>query len=264
VILDRLYPPHRQRVDEDHNKGVSQASTPANFTARPSIVVQASSDERVSQAGSPLSNVFSPISGPLLAEALRQTQARRLLDVPEPHIAKAPDHLRPILLKVLKRLLEAGVPYGYAHRLFRLARKAPPPKTAVETPEGMISGAGSSVSTPTGSPSGKRRPAKLKLQINTTMDNTLEQSQDGSGLDEDILEVIKHGMTKRWPDMFCFSARSARALPTNAGAVQEREGGSIVGKELGKVWPNSTKGYTYLVSDSAGAFVHHAELCIYI
>jgi hypothetical protein len=250
VILDRLFPPSAPIVPAHDSSAPGTAG--AGFPGRPSIFVQPSSDERTSRLGSPTSTVQpGSVSGPLLAEALRRSQAQNAMSMREPVVEKAPDSHRPILLKVLKRLLEAGVPYGYGHRLFRLARRVPQPSIP-STPQGALSSTETpGAITPNGSPSGKKRPIKLKLSINTTLHTPPEQQAEGSCLDEEILEVLKHCMSKRWPDMFSFSARMSKAIPVDAGAVHDTEGGRIVSRDLGKAWPVANKGYTYMVRPCA-------------
>ncbi|GHJ86512.1 hypothetical protein NliqN6_2914 [Naganishia liquefaciens] len=162
--------------------------------------------------------------------------------------------LRPILLKLLRRLVEAGVPVEYAHMLFRLAKKSNAPtalaiiknaQAAEEEASGPLEVAtGSNKSSPSKSPAGRRtRPAKpmsLKLALNVLAGS----ARNGpSVLDKDILEVLRHGMSRRWPDVFMIS-------PEMGG-----EPGGLLCADLGKPWPTSVKGYYFM------AWVYVEHLC---
>lgn len=163
--------------------------------------------------------------------------------------------LRSILLKLLRRLVEAGIPIEYAHMLFRLAKKSNAPtalaiiKNAqaaeegaeVQTTEG---GVASNRSSPSKSPAGKRtRPAKpmsLKLALNVLAGSA---KNGPSVLDKDILEILRHGMSRRWPDVFMLS-------PQMGGSP-----GGLHCRDLGKTWPTSVKGYYFM------AWVYVEHLC---
>jgi hypothetical protein len=170
----------------------------------------------------------------------------------ENHVHEIADTaLRPILLKLLRRLVEAGVPTEYAHMLFRLAKKSDAPTALAiiknaQAAEGdatpTAGGPRSNESSPSKSPAGKRtRPAKpmsLKLALNVLAGS----AKNGPAvLDQDILEILRHGMSKRWPNVFMFS-------PELGGS----EGG-LVCNNLGKVWPTSAKGYYFM----AWVYVEH-------
>lgn len=176
----------------------------------------------------------------------------RTMSQKETHIHVAADTaLRPILLKLLRRLVEAGVPTEYVHMLFRLAKKSDAPtalaiiKNAQAAEEDAIPTAGrpgSAHSSPSKSPAGKRtRPAKpmsLKLALNVLAGS----AKNGPAvLDQDILEILRHGMSKRWPDVFMFSPQ--------LGGTQ----GGLVCNNLGKMWPTSAKGYYFM----AWVYVEH-------
>lgn len=170
----------------------------------------------------------------------------------ETHIHSVADTaLRPILLKLLRRLVEAGVPTEYAHMLFRLAKKSDAPtalaiiknaQAAEEDATPRAGGPGSAHSSPSKSPAGKRtRPAKpmsLKLALNVLAGS----AKNGPAvLDQDILEILRHGMSKRWPDVFMFSPE--------LGGCQ----GGLACSNLGKMWPTSAKGYYFM----AWVYVEH-------
>lgn len=162
--------------------------------------------------------------------------------------------LRPVLLKLLRRLVEAGVPVEYAHMLFRLAKKSNAPtalaiiknaQAAEEEANGPLEiGTGSNKSSPSKSPAGRRtRPAKpmsLKLALNVLAGSA---KNGPSVLDKDILEVLRHGMSRRWPDVFMFS-------PEMGGSP-----GGLLCNDLGKTWPTSVKGYYFM------AWVYVEHLC---
>jgi hypothetical protein len=114
--------------------------------------------------------------------------------------------LRPILLKLLRRLVEAGIPVEYAHMLFRLAKKSNAPtalaiiknaQAAEDGAEGPTTegGVASNRSSPSKSPAGRRtRPAKpmsLKLALNVLAGSA---KNGPSVLDKDILEILRHGI----------------------------------------------------------------------
>lgn len=161
--------------------------------------------------------------------------------------------LRPILLKLLRRLVEAGVPTEYAHMLFRLAKKSDAPtalatiknaQAAEEDASATQGGTRSVESSPSKSPAGKRtRPAKpmsLKLALNVLAGS----AKNGPAvLDKDILEILRHGMSKRWPNVFMFS-------PELGGSA-----GGMICNNLGKTWPTSAKGYYFM------AWVYIEHMC---
>lgn len=160
--------------------------------------------------------------------------------------------LRAILLKLLRRLVEAGVPTEYAHMLFQLVKKSDAPtalaiiknaQAAEEEGTNPFEGVpGSTQSSPSKSPAGKRtrptKPMSLKLALNVLAGSA---KNGPSVLDRDILEILRHGMSRRWPDVFMFS-------PELGGS----EGG-LMCNNLGKMWPTSAKGYYFM----AWVYVEH-------
>jgi hypothetical protein len=165
----------------------------------------------------------------------------------------ADETLRPILLKLLRRLVEAGVPVEYAYMLFRLAKKddAPTALAKIKSIQAAEQGfsaqnddPSSTESSPSKTPSGKRtkpvKPINLRLALNVLAGS----AKDGSSvLDKDILEILRHGSSRRWPDMFMFS-------PNMGGSS-----GALACPNLGKTWPTSAKGYYFM------AWVYVEHLC---
>lgn len=163
--------------------------------------------------------------------------------------------LRPVLLKLLRRLVEAGIPVEYTHMLFRLAKKSNAPTALAIIKNAQAAeeegnngpreiGSASNRSSPSKSPAGRRtRPAKpmsLKLALNVLAGSA---KNGPSVLDKDILEILRHGMSRRWPDVFMFS-------PEMGGSP-----GGLLCSDLGKMWPTSVKGYYFM------AWVYVEHLC---
>ncbi len=149
---------------------------------------------------------------------------------------KAEQPLRAILFRILRRLVEAGIPSHYSHKLFRLAKldqEGPRPSlSAIATPKPDESSPSKGMprKTPMRAPS---LHLDLGDDFQTKHNPNLEQIQQ---LDGDILDIIRHGMTKRWPDMFCFSPRVGGTA------------GGLFMPEMGRQWPSAQKGYHFMVS----------------
>ncbi|KAJ9101867.1 hypothetical protein QFC21_003207, partial [Naganishia friedmannii] len=165
----------------------------------------------------------------------------------------ADETLRLILLKLLRRLVEAGVPVEYAYMLFRLAKRddAPTALAKIQNIQAAEQGfstqnddPSSNESSPSKTPSGKRtkpaKPINLRLALNVLAGS----AKNGAPvLDKDILEILRHGSSRRWPDMFMFS-------PNMGGSP-----GALSCPNLGKTWPTSAKGYYFM------AWVYVEHLC---
>lgn len=134
--------------------------------------------------------------------------------------------LRPILLRLLRRLVEAGIPSECSHRLFRMLRKHDQPIKSSTLPPPSVDAAGSPTT------SSRRRPPRgprLALKLD------MLDSPPAGHLDTEILDVVKHGMAKRWPDVFCFDPASE----------QGERPGSFTCSDLARTWPGASKGYYF-------------------
>jgi hypothetical protein len=157
------------------------------------------------------------------------------------YLPAAEGDLRLILLKVLKRLLEAGVHPRLSFRLFKLLRKEDGRQNAGGSRTTHSGRTTNGDVTPVGTRSpltfqtkskGKRSQAPaLKLDLENLQINRV----NGDRLDMDLLEAIDHGMGKRWPDLFGFHGR----------------GGGLDLKGLGK-WPSKDRGFYFMVSAQHG------------
>ncbi|KAJ9113849.1 hypothetical protein QFC19_000042 [Naganishia cerealis] len=254
AVLTRLYGPSSRKREEskmakslDLEPALRKGVTPGREKeqALPKFLVSRYTDNTspggTTHTGLHQDDVFSPTT---------TIQERGTNDVVH---QPADQTLRPILLKLLRRLVEAGVPVEYAYMLYRLAKKndAPTALAKIKSIQAVELGLStqnevlsSTESSPSKSPSGKRtRPAKpmnLKLALNVLAGSA---KNGPSVLDKDVLEILRHGSSRRWPDMFMFS-------PGLGGC----EGG-LSCSNLGKTWPTSAKGFYFM------AWVYVEHLC---
>ena len=153
------------------------------------------------------------------------------------YLPAAQGDLRLILMKVLKRLLEAGIHPRLSFRLFKLLRKedgrqgggdSRTPRSG-RTTNGDVTPVGtrSPLTFQTKSKGKRSKTPALKLDLENLQINRV----NGDRLDVDLLEAIDHGMGKRWPDLFGFNGR----------------GGGLDLKGLGK-WPSKDRGFYFMVS----------------
>ncbi|WVQ84943.1 hypothetical protein IAT38_007106 [Cryptococcus sp. DSM 104549] len=155
----------------------------------------------------------------------------------EPSVWKEPsERLRKVYFALLKRLLEAGVDQRVTWRLFGLVKTtdptaiSPTSPTGASTPEIITSP--DSLDTPTPSPLPTPRPrtrGKPNLHINTAVprDESLER------LHPEVLELIRHAIKSRWPDVFVFRRGAGDSL------------GGLELKEIGRPWMNGHKGFNF-------------------
>ena len=147
-----------------------------------------------------------------------------------------------ILLKVLRRLLEAGVHPRLSFRLFKLLRRENVTLTQRTGRLPVKSGRDSSgTSTPStsASPSGHIKTRSRKLDQPFLQIDLNGLSMGGSKadqLDNEMLEAVSHGMGKRWPDLFGFKGPGG-CLTLNG--VQQ--------------WPTKERGFYFMVSRSCAA-----------
>lgn len=144
--------------------------------------------------------------------------------------------LRTILLKVLRRILEAGVHPRLSFRLFRQLRRDDPTLAQTASKLAAKSDRGSSGTSTPGSSSGhvRTRSRKLDLPLLQIDLNGLSVGGTKSGqLDNDLLEAVSHGMGKRWPDLFGFKG----------------PGGCLTLNGLAN-WPTKERGFYFMVSRS--------------
>ncbi|WVQ96281.1 hypothetical protein IAU59_003385 [Kwoniella sp. CBS 9459] len=150
--------------------------------------------------------------------------------------------LRVIYLALLRRLLEAGVTQALVWRLFGLVKATPadldPSSTGVTgEPTQSQSPAGDLVSTPEAIDfaeprldTPKARPVKAKPHLHI---DTNKVPPDEERLQLEVLDLLRHAMKARWPDVFMFRGGAG----DNLGGLQL--------KETGRTWMGGTKGFNF-------------------
>jgi hypothetical protein len=152
------------------------------------------------------------------------------------------EELRVVYLGLLRKLLETGVDQTLTWRLFGLVKrrrgeasehtKGDVTPAVEETPTASTSNDGGT------SKSARRRPTGLQLVIPAASPEVVD-SEDR--LDAEVLDLIRHGMKARWPDVFVF--RGGRGY--DVGGIELRD--------MGKPAAALQKGFTFSVSLRLGA-----------
>lgn len=162
--------------------------------------------------------------------------------------------LRTAYHSLLRKILEGGVNQTITWRLFELVRKQsqskPPtpaedaaPEAGPDPPAPTSEQPVSSADVDGKSGSIKRKaPKPPKIEIPAALVEGVSASGD-EALDPEVLELIRHSMKCKWPDMF--------VLRSSKGS----EDGSLELKDLGRPWPAPQKGLSFSVS----AFESSAE-----
>jgi hypothetical protein len=218
-VLDRLYPPRNRR-----NKQATTTRQPENLR-----MGMFSGDEESDYDAS--HDPFAIQSGPIIPFGRKPKSRARL--------PAADGQLRLILLKVLRRLVEIGIHPRLNRKVFRLLRKETEGSTISRNRSGDTTPGNSSYNNGTPKPGGtppstgvkprlaKMKPPALKLSLRGLTGDEPESDL----LEDDMLDVVRHGMGKRWPDLFAFK---------NKEAGLDLEG-------LAK-WPSKDKGFYFMVS----------------
>ncbi|WVF68754.1 hypothetical protein IAT40_003526 [Kwoniella sp. CBS 6097] len=145
--------------------------------------------------------------------------------------------LRVVYLALLRRLLEAGVTQALVWRLFGLVKTIP--AEAESTEASNIGSAGSQhvVSTPEAIDfaevdldTPKARPVKAKLRLHI---DTNRVPPDEEQLHLEVLDLLRHAMKARWPDVFMFRGGAGDSL------------GGLQLKETGRSWMGGAKGFNF-------------------
>lgn len=168
--------------------------------------------------------------------------------------SEPPTALREIYLSLLRRMLEAGVTQRITRRLFELVKTTEADRRKKDE-EILNSGA----QTPTGlgpttpTKASRRTPglededmsltskAKRRPKL-TLVATTPPPVADMERLNVEVLELLRHAMRCRWPDMFVF--RGGKGI-SEAG---------IELSDLGRAWPSGQKGFHYSVRDINRSF----------
>lgn len=171
--------------------------------------------------------------------------------------------LRDIYLSLLRKLLEAGVDQKTTWRLFMLVKTTESarrrkdeavlnsgavtptfqPSTRSSTPVPRIRDA-------TPSTNGDETPVKPKKRPNLTIPATTAPPVfEADRLDTEVLDLLKHAMRSRWPDMFVFR-----------GGHDMNEAG-IELSDMGRAWPAAQKGFNFSVSVIFAGLVGSSSLC---
>lgn len=154
--------------------------------------------------------------------------------------------LRKAYLSLLQRLLECGTATHLSWRLIQLVRKVPP---KAERPESQ-SLPGSGAVTPTGRSSPAReddtpsKPFRGRTPLKISVAPTPEPEDET--LNHEVLELTQIAMKSRNPSSFVFRGGRGNA-----------EGGLEI-PELGRLWPNSTKGFVF----SSWVYISHLNNAI--
>jgi hypothetical protein len=163
---------------------------------------------------------------------------------------KAPSPgLREVYLSLLRKVLEAGVNQKVTWRLFELVKTTEADRRKKD--EGILdSGTSTPINTapPTPTrPSRTQTPTPGADDTTTTLKSrkrpqlTLATTApppvaDMERLDVEVLDLLRHAMRSRWPDMFVF--RGGKGI-SEAG---------IELPDLGRAWPGAQKGFHFSVS----------------
>ena len=171
-------------------------------------------------------------------------------DMAKPEWREAPTSLRVIYLALLKKVLETGVDPKTTWRLFSLVKTSesvrrlkdesanqsgaqtptPQPTTRPTTPVAR---------TDTGSPGEHQDTprARSRKRPHLTIPGTATTPViDIERLDLEVLDLIKHAMRSRWPNMFVF--RGGRGMSESG----------IELNDMGRAWPTAQKGFNFSVS----------------
>lgn len=210
AILDRLVPESKGNIVANETETLRQSTS------------------KISSANGPEENIESHV------DSGTGTNEHHVYAVPSTVVIIPPagSTLRQILLRLLRRLVEAGIPPSCSHRLFKSIRIAEIKPAPVNTDTKANNESPSSSPSRRPKPS-KGKPPKLHLIIDSLNESTMSKRPR---LDKEMLDIVRHGMGKRWPDMFCFSPR----LPGE-------QSGSFICNNIGKPWPSASQGYYFTV-----------------
>jgi hypothetical protein len=155
--------------------------------------------------------------------------------------------LREIYLSLLRKLLETGVNQKITWRLFELVKTTEADRRKKDQ-QAQEDRNHSETSTPTGT----APPTPTKMSRTGTEESTLTMKKKRpqltlapttplpvatmERLDAEVLDLLRHAMRSRWPDMFVF--RGGRGIG-EAG---------IELPDLGRAWPGAQKGFHFSVS----------------
>ncbi|OCF40285.1 hypothetical protein I317_05918 [Kwoniella heveanensis CBS 569] len=147
--------------------------------------------------------------------------------------------LRAVYLALLRRLLEAGVTQALIWRLFGLVKTMPGLSDSSQTKpnDSTSSRSGDLVRTPEAIDfaephldTPKARPAKTKPHLHI---DTNKAPPDEERLHLEVLDLLRHAMKARWPDVFMFRGGAGDSL------------GGLQLKETGRTWMGGTKGFNF-------------------
>jgi len=160
--------------------------------------------------------------------------------------------LREVYLSLLRKLLETGVNQRITWRLFELVKTTEAARRRKdEHPHEGTNQSGTSTPTGTAPPTPtKKSPSdeesglamkKKRPQLTLAPTAPLPVA-DMERLDAEVLDLLRHAMRLRWPDMFVFRGGSG---------ISEA---SIELPDLGRAWPGAQKGFHFSVSHSVRCF----------
>ena len=160
--------------------------------------------------------------------------------------------LREVYLSLLRKLLETGVNQRITWRLFELVKTTEAARRRKdEHPHEGTNQSGTSTPTGTAPPiPTKKSPSdeesglamkKKRPQLTLAPTAPLPVA-DMERLDAEVLDLLRHAMRLRWPDMFVFRGGSG---------ISEA---SIELPDLGRAWPGAQKGFHFSVSHSVRCF----------
>ena len=151
--------------------------------------------------------------------------------------------LRKVYLALLRRLLEAGVDQKVAWRLFGqvktpLTSSKMDNATSIETQSEPLTTTRESSGSQTSTEEEQvlRAPRKTPKPPPLHIDMAPPTMDDGEKLDPEVLDLLRHAMKSRWPDVFVFR-----------GGSGESEDGLVL-PDIGRAWPAASKGFHFSVS----------------
>nr|XP_018262052.1 uncharacterized protein I303_05067 [Kwoniella dejecticola CBS 10117]OBR84210.1 hypothetical protein I303_05067 [Kwoniella dejecticola CBS 10117] len=152
------------------------------------------------------------------------------------------ENLRKVYLALFRRLLEAGVTQNLVWRLFGLVKitssivpeqelTAKPPHTEQSaTQSGKLTSTPEMIASPEPILDTPKAPTRLKPDLHIDVDRL---PPDEERLNLEVLDLLRHAMKSRWPDVFVFKGGNGDTL------------GGLQMKETGRSWMGGQKGFNF-------------------
>lgn len=170
-------------------------------------------------------------------------------EIPRPNWVEPSAALRDVYLALLRKVLEAGADPGTTWRLFSLVKtteserrrkdeaasssgmQTPIPRSFSRSSTPVPSGGSDTPNANGITPSKARRRPQLTIPASAS-----PAVAEIERLDAEVLELLRHGMRSRWPEMFIFRGGNGMS---EAGVELS---------DMGRGWPTASKGFNFSVS----------------